>query len=298
MARRRPRRVRSAWQRSATRSESFYYDFTAEHLQVRLAVAIPYLQQDLEAFLRTHAGNPHLKQHNLTRTRNGAPVELLQVGEPGPKVKALVVTARHHACESLASYILEGFLQEAISESPAGAEFRQKYVLFAIPLVDKDGVQAGDQGKNRSPHDHNRDYGPTPLYPEIKAIQDLAEAQQVQYALDLHCPALRGDIHEAFHFLGLGLPHIKDNVNELIAWLAEERPPAVMAPLNFPDRSAEARCGRSPDQLALFCFARRGRHGRDARSPLHAAPLSLGRRHGSALRSLVAQGLESHSFHQ
>src|SRR5665213_1790068 len=72
-----------------------------------------------------------------------------------------------------------------------------------------------------------------PLYPEIKAIQDLAEAQHVQYALDLQCPALRGDVHEAFHFLGLALPHIKSNVDELIAWLKEERPPLLMAPLNF-----------------------------------------------------------------
>lgn len=213
--------------------ESFFYDFTADHLQVRFAVAIPYLQHDLDSFLVKHAANSHLKQHVLTRTRSGVPVELLQVGEPGPNVKAFVVTARHHACESMASYILEGFLQEAISESAAGVEFRKNYVLYAIPLVDKDGVQAGDQGKNRSPHDHNRDYGPMPLYPEIKAIQDLAEAQHVQYALDLHCPALRGDIHEAFHFLGLGLPHIKSNVDELIAWLKEERPPLVMSPLNF-----------------------------------------------------------------
>jgi hypothetical protein len=106
-------------------------------------------------------------------------------------------------------------------------------VLFASPLVDKDGVQAGDQGKNRAPHDHNRDYGGMPLYPEVKAIQDLAEAQRVQFALDLHCPALRGDVHEAFHFLGLGLPHIRRNVDELRAWLTEERPQVAMTPLNF-----------------------------------------------------------------
>jgi tetratricopeptide (TPR) repeat protein len=218
---------------SAAQHESFFYDFTAEYLRVRFAVAIPYLPQDLDAFLRTHAANAHLKQYVLTKTRSGVPVELLQIGEPGPSVKAFIVTARHHACESMASYVMEGFLQEAMSDSSAGVEFRKKYVLYAVPLVDKDGVQAGDQGKNRSPHDHNRDYGPMPIYPEITAIQDLAEAQHVQYALDLHCPALRGDIHEVFHFLGLGVPHIMNNVNELIAWLKEERPPAVMAPLNF-----------------------------------------------------------------
>ncbi|QDU28619.1 Zinc carboxypeptidase [Anatilimnocola aggregata] len=217
---------------TASQRESFYYDFTAEIRKVRFAVAIPYLQDNLERFLREHQTNQHLKRLPFAKTRNGTPIELLQIGEPGPNVKAMIVTARHHACESMASYVMEGWLHEAMSDSPAGSSFRAKHVLFAIPLVDKDGVQAGDQGKNRPPHDHNRDYGEMPLYPEIKAIQDLGEAQRVRYALDMHCPALRGDIHEAFHFMGLGLPHIKDNVNEFIAWLKEERPQLAMAPIN------------------------------------------------------------------
>src|SRR5207302_5277702 len=54
-----------------------------------------------------------------------------------------------------------------------------------------------------------------------------------QYSLDLHCPFLKGDIHEAFHFLGLGVPHIKDNLNEWSAWLKEERPQLAMTPLNL-----------------------------------------------------------------
>jgi hypothetical protein len=75
--------------------------------------------------------------------------------------------------------------------------------------VDKDGVEAGDQGKNRMPHDHNRDYGDNPIYPEIQAISDIAHKYKIHFAIDFHCPALRGDIHKAMHFLGLadGLSH-------------------------------------------------------------------------------------------
>lgn len=217
----------------APRQESFSYEFDADHLTARFAVAVPYLERDLEKFLARHADNAHLERHVLSRTRTGRPVELLQVGEPRNNAEPMLVTARHHACESMASYVLEGWIEEAISDSPAGRAFRERYVLFAVPMVDKDGVQAGDQGKNRAPHDHNRDYGYRPIYPEVQAVQDLAAAQHIRYSLDLHCPALRGDVHEAFHFLGLGLPHIKSNVDEWIAWIREERPSAVMAPLNF-----------------------------------------------------------------
>ncbi len=215
------------------RRESFTYEFRPNALAVRFAVAIPYLPENLAAFLAAHQGNAHLRASYLTKTRQGHPVELLQIGEPGSDRNAVFVSARHHACESLASFVLEGFLAEAMSDSVAGRRFRQRYYLLAVPLVDRDGVAAGDQGKNRDPHDHNRDYGPAPIYPEIAAIQALGEAHDIRYQLDFHCPFLRGDIHEAFHFLGLGTPRIKENLDELSAWIKEERPQVLMSPLNF-----------------------------------------------------------------
>jgi tetratricopeptide (TPR) repeat protein len=217
----------------AERSESFEYSFNEEMRRVRFAVAIPYLPADLEAFLETVRGNPRIKRSVLTKTRLGTPVDLLEIGTPGQGRKAMLVTARHHACESMASYVLEGFVREAASDSAAGAAFRENYRLFVVPMVDRDGVAAGDQGKNRSPHDHNRDYGDAPIYPEVAAVQELAARHAIHYTLDLHCPALRGDVHEVFHFLGLGLPRVKNNIDEFIGWIREERPQTVGAPLSF-----------------------------------------------------------------
>ena len=216
-----------------TRAERFTHEFSLENQKVRFAVVIPYLQHDLDAFIKKNMTNPHLVKKELTKTRKGTSVDMVTIGKPGQGVAPMLVTARHHACESTASFVLEGFLQEAISDSPAGIDFRKRHVLFAVPIVDKDGVEAGDQGKNRMPHDHNRDYGDNPIYPEIQAISDLANSQKIHFAIDFHCPALRGDIHEAFHFLGLGVPHVKDNLNEWISWIKEERPHEVMAPLNL-----------------------------------------------------------------
>ena len=216
------------------RQDSFSFTFSEAKQKVRFAVGIPYLQSNLDEFLSQHKANPHLKRSTLTETRIGRrPVDLIQIGKPGADVKAVLVTARHHACEALASYVLEGLMREALSDSSAGVEFRKKYVLYAVPFVDKDGVELGDQGKNRPPHDHNRDYGKENLYPEIKAIQELADLKKVQFSLDLHCPYIRGDIHEAFHFVGLGLPHIKENLKEWTAWLKEERPQIAMTPLDL-----------------------------------------------------------------
>lgn len=208
----------------ATPQDTFSYDFTQANQKVRFSVGFPYVQSNLDEFLKKNAGNPNFFQSILATTLGGKPVELLQIGQPGEGKIAMAVAARSHACEALASYVLEGFLQEAISDSPAGMEFRKKFVLYAVPILDKDGVEAGDQGKNRSPHDHNRDYGTANLYPEIKALEELALAKQIQVGIDFHDPALKPDIHEAFHWLGLNIPPIKNNLTELTGWLSEERP--------------------------------------------------------------------------
>lgn len=226
----------------ANRGDSFAYTFPAANQAVRFAVGIPYLDADLQAFLKTHASNPHLSRSVLTQTRQGRPVPLLQIGTPGAGRRPMLVTARHHACEAMASYVLEGFLAEALADSPGAQAFRQRHVLYAVPLVDADGVEAGDQGKGRLPHDHNRDYGRTNIYPEVKAVQALARSRKITYALDFHCPALRGDVHESFYFDGIRVPHIKDNVDALRVWMAEELPPVCgSGPVNFMKRPPAVR---------------------------------------------------------
>ena len=205
---------------------SFYYDFANANQRVRFAVTIPYVQKELDAFLELNSSNRHLKKSVLTKSQNGRDVDLLQIGSPGSKVKAMLVTGRHHAAETIASYVLEGFLQEAMSDSPSGNAFREKYVLYAVPLVDRDGVEEGDQGKNRRPHDHNRDYGKTSIYPEIQAIKKLDETANFRFALDFHCPTLVMNDHQVMYFVG-AKEHPQynfQNVTELASWIKKGLP--------------------------------------------------------------------------
>lgn len=205
---------------------SFFFDFVKVDQRVRFAVTIPYVQSDLDEFLRKNAANTHLKKSVLTKSRHGREVELLQIGDHGPQVKAVLVTARHHAAETIASYVLEGFLQAAMTDSPAGQEFRKRYVLYAVPLVDKDGVEEGDQGKNRRPHDHNRDYGANSIYPEVRAIKELDKENAFQFALDFHCPTLVMQDHQVMYFVGAKQhpQYNYENVSEFAKWIKKGLP--------------------------------------------------------------------------
>jgi hypothetical protein len=151
-------------------------------------------------------------------------------------VKAVLVTGRHHAAETIASYVLEGFLDGALADREAGRAFRKKYVLYAVPFVDQDGVEQGDQGKNRKPHDHNRDYGEKSIYPEVQAIKELASAKHIQFAVDFHCPTLVMPDHQVMYFVG-AKEHPRynfENVAEWAGWIKKGLPKdAPAGPLNW-----------------------------------------------------------------
>jgi len=111
------------------------------------------------------------------------------VVEFGEGEKVILLAARHHACESTGSYVLEGVIEELL-RNPI-----PEHRVIAVPFVDFDGVVAGDQGKNRAPYDHARDYHEAPIYASVKAIQAL-RTQNVAYAFDFHSPWHLGGMND------------------------------------------------------------------------------------------------------
>ena len=120
-----------------------------------------------------------IKPEVLCLSRAGREVPLIRLGN-GERKKFL--TSRHHACESTGTYVLMGFIKEYL-KSPI-----ENTSLVVVPMVDYDGVVCGDQGKNRAPYDHNRDYTDSPIYPETAAIMSLAKRENAFFAIDFHSP--------------------------------------------------------------------------------------------------------------
>ena len=180
--------------RQAVTGRRFTYAVPDDAREVRFCVSIPYAEANLKAFLARHKGSAALRREVLCRTRAGREVDLLYAGRLDGKAPAAVsVTCRHHACEMMAGYVLEGLLAAVLADAEDGRWFRRNVELLAVPFVDKDGVEAGDQGKNRRPHDHNRDYEGRPIYPAVQAIKQLLpkwSRGRLRFAMDIHCPTL------------------------------------------------------------------------------------------------------------
>lgn len=191
---------------AAIQGQSFRYAFAPDAGEVRFCFAIPYFEADLREFLKRHAGSAHLKALTLCKSRKGREVERLHVGKLDSQPDhRILLTARHHCCESLASYAMEGVVEAMLADGDDGRWFRQHVEAMLIPFADKDGVEDGDQGKNRKPRDHNRDYADPSLYPETQALRDLVPKWsdgRLKVALDLHCPYIRGQHNEDIYIVG------------------------------------------------------------------------------------------------
>ncbi len=196
----------------AARDSAFSYAFGERAEDVRFCFSIPYLEDNLQKFLNKHRDNPHLLVRELCRSRKGRSVERLHVGKiSGVPKHRVMLTARHHACEMIASYSLEGLLETVLSDTEPGRWFRDNVEILAIPFADTDGVEDGDQGKNRKPHDHNRDYAGESVYPSIGALRRFVRrwsGGKLKVMLDLHCPYISGANNEVIYLVGNADPAV------------------------------------------------------------------------------------------
>jgi len=169
-------------------------------------MAMPYVQANLREFLRTLKPGAHLKASTHCKTRKGRSCVRLRFGRlDGKCAHRVLLTCRHHACEMMANYVLEGIITAAMGPTDDGRWLRQNVEFLAVPFMDTDGAEDGDQGKNRKPHDHNRDYRDRSIYPSVRALRELAPAWsggRLRIALDMHCPYIRGGTNEQIFFVG------------------------------------------------------------------------------------------------
>jgi len=185
---------------------AFAYSFPVDRGDAWFAFTVPYQESNLHRFLAAYERSDALAQDKLCTSAKGRDVELLRAGRlDGEPQYRVLLTARHHACETMASFALEGILAAVLAHDDDGDWFRRNVEVLAVPFMDKDGVEDGDQGKNRRPHDHNRDYAGTSIYPEVAALRTRVRNWsngKLRVALDLHCPYIRGNRNEEIYIVG------------------------------------------------------------------------------------------------
>ena len=180
--------------KDATRN-SFVYTFPSDANEVWFYANEPYMPCRWEAFLEKHrsVAGKWFVADVLTKSRKGRSVPRARFGCISGKPRYRVfVGARHHCAETMGTFAVEGMASAFLKDDDLGRWLRENVELLTVPFVDFDGVMEGDQGKNRAPHDYNRDYGKF-IYPETKAISDWLSSEEtgrIDAFFDMHCPTL------------------------------------------------------------------------------------------------------------
>ena len=183
----------------------FEYSFPEGSHITRFSMGMPYMQSDLERFCQKFNDVERFRKEVLCKTVNEREIELIAIF-PIKKDAAykVLITARHHASEMMANYIMEGIIEGVMNDKDT--EFLQEHVEFMfVPFMDKDGVEQGDQGKHRAPRDHNRDYIGESIYISTKTLRNEIPKWsdgKLKVAIDLHCPWIKYDLNETIYMVG------------------------------------------------------------------------------------------------
>ena len=169
-----------------TSSESFTYTFDENENEVYFAHNMVYVPTRFETFCTENG----LNVEELCISNKGRSVPFVRFGAGDKKI---LLTSRHHACESTGTHVMESVFKSFIDNPIEG------YEIICVPFVDYDGVVDGDQGKHRLPHDHNRDYPrgkKESLYSTCEEIRRFVDANSIYFAFDFHSPMHLGKIND------------------------------------------------------------------------------------------------------
>ncbi|MFD0715991.1 M14 family zinc carboxypeptidase [Paenibacillus sp. GCM10027626] len=179
--------VEWAWlgKNSLRSRDSFIYTFREGQQRVFFSFCLPYQMHHFERFYSRIARHRAVSRQILTVSEQLRAIPYLQIGCSEAE-RHIIFTARHHACESTPSYVLEGVIDYLLQAERS--PLLDRCLVHYIPFMDIDGVEGGDQGKGRAPHDHNRDYTDTPMYSSTAELMAIAADRQFDIALDFHDP--------------------------------------------------------------------------------------------------------------
>lgn len=108
----------------------------------------------------------------LGESREGLPIHVLDSNAEANEV--LLMVGRQHPPEVSGAFAFFAFTETVFGDSALAMEFRERFRVIAIPLMNPDGVVAGNWRHNMGHLDINRDWGSF-TQPETKLVGDLLD---------------------------------------------------------------------------------------------------------------------------
>ncbi|MDH3428998.1 MAG: M14-type cytosolic carboxypeptidase [Gammaproteobacteria bacterium] len=129
-------------------------------------------QSYYDQWLEELAAHQDILTAEIGKSVEGRPVTLVKTSN---KREAIVLLGRQHPTEVPGALAMRVFVDALLADTVLAKEFRERFTLLIVPLVNPDGVENGHSRHNAGGTDLNRDWGPF-TQPETQSIAGLLEA--------------------------------------------------------------------------------------------------------------------------
>jgi murein tripeptide amidase MpaA len=159
--------------------------YTPETDSVWFAYFAPYPMDRHAALIDRIAAIPHVDHRVLGETRDGRPIDLLEIGN-GPL--SVWLYARQHPGETMAEWWMEGALDLLVSNDATAAALRAAATFYIVPNMNPDGSARGHLRTNSVGVNLNREWAnPTAARsPEVLMVRGEMDRVGVDFSMDVH----------------------------------------------------------------------------------------------------------------
>jgi murein tripeptide amidase MpaA len=140
-----------------------------------------------DEWINALASTPGVQTRLAGRSVQSRPIYM---AETETRKEIIILLGRQHPPEVSGALAMRPFVSTLLDDTQLAREFRERYQLIILPLLNPDGVVAGHWRHNVNGVDLNRDWGPF-TQPETKIMRDwLADADskglELRLMLDFH----------------------------------------------------------------------------------------------------------------
>lgn len=165
------------WQRLGERA----VNVDAENKQITMQLSLSgeplwvsaqklWVQKDYQEWMAGFVTKGVVKNKTLGRSVQKRPIQMIYT--PQKKKQAVLLLGRQHPSEVSGAIAMRYFVEVLLGDSQLALNFRERFALYIVPLINPDGVELGHWRHNLNGVDLNRDWGPF-TQPETKSVARL-----------------------------------------------------------------------------------------------------------------------------
>jgi hypothetical protein len=153
----------------------------------------PYRLSDLDRLVGSIRNDPGVQLTAIGQTAEGRSLDMIRIGNPRAPYRVFL-RARAHPWEAGSNWIVEGLVHRLLAKDDEARRFLDHYVVYILPMANKDGVAHGMTRFNVRGKDLNRNWNlpaDPDLAPENAALERwlermIADGQRPHLAIELH----------------------------------------------------------------------------------------------------------------